>query len=269
MKEDEAATGTCLCSGAYSFDQKRARCFPTNDPDHSNKRPDHIRLEPRDGYRVEKEKNEIKEPGIVVLEKNLADIYSRARNRSRSKLDDLLGSGEAKVLGPISIAVAALLIVGICVCFWSARTPSLREDAYTVDQPDESTYRSAKTLEDGLSVTQGVIISPHPAYEANDADFPCGLSPPAVARGGGHDNGGFQHHFDNLDALSGHLTTQTEVCETSHAEYLSRVVTEEETLRRQARKQEEEKRRNEEEVGEAGAVYDSNIKMIFKHSQVK
>ncbi len=76
----------------------------------------------------------------------------------------------------MSLVLAGLLLFGCCVCFWSVRDPearrrggggegceevdSRRAGLYGVSEVSDAeapTYRSAKYLEDGLSVGRGMM----------------------------------------------------------------------------------------------------------------
>ncbi len=275
VEQKDETEGVCLCRGGYVYGEAKGRCFPeTYHYEANTRRPPHIKLEPRDR---EAEKKAKETSSVLVLEKNLEDIYSSSR-----KKQDSIRREEEEFLAPATVVIAALLLFGLCLCFWSARSHHrAREAAYAVesgrreregsaregveDGEAQTTYRSAKHLEDGLSVGRGMMVIPTGGHGSS------GLSPPEVVRGAapgnsaaegaGSDNQGFSNGDE--DAQS-HFTAQTEVCEASHAEYLG--ISAEEGV---ADERKEEGDGDRAEAAAEVAGYENNIRMIFKHSQVQ
>ncbi len=97
--DDEETEGQCRCRPGYHHSADRKRCFPTEyDPakDGQSDRPSYIRLEPKDHHRkthrYDHEGTPVSDddtPVVVLLERNLSDIYNRARNRDQMLKDSI------------------------------------------------------------------------------------------------------------------------------------------------------------------------------------
>ena len=72
--------GVCQCRTGYVYAEARSKCFPASSKlATTTRRPPHIRIETRD----RKAEEGRQENSIVVLEKNLEDLYQRAKEEKR------------------------------------------------------------------------------------------------------------------------------------------------------------------------------------------
>jgi len=167
---DRRNVNRCQCRTGFEYFSEDKRCYPNGVDRNKHSaiaqfggKPKHVGFKKVDPIPKAHDTP-------VILEHNLTQLYDKHRNHK--KRDPV----EAKVIGPASVVVAAVILFAVCVCFWSVKNPdAAREDTYAVSRsessavdaergggsgPDGSTYRSAKSVDDEFHSVVGAAQRP-------------------------------------------------------------------------------------------------------------